>query len=97
MLQKIRNIRSDAGFNSKTPVSVLEKLSNDEEWIVREWTACNVIIPVHILDKLSKDKNHKVRTRIAIGLFTRNIRFDSFIGWEKPGKHIKEFDYRFLV
>ncbi len=37
--------------------------------------------------------------RISLGFFKRNIGFDAFIGWAKPGKliNIKEFDYRILV
>ena len=40
-----------------TDISILEKLSDDEEWKLRESVARNLYTPITILAKLSNDKD----------------------------------------
>ena len=48
-----------------TDISILEKLSDDEHWRVRESVASNPNTPITILEKLSDDKDEWVRKVIA--------------------------------
>ena len=50
--------------NPNTPISLLEKLSDDEyEW-VRDEVAENPNTPIHLLEKLSDDNNGSVRAGV---------------------------------
>ena len=49
-------IRWSIARKSKTPISVLKKLSEDEDWHIRYDVAYNLKTPSHILEKLSEDK-----------------------------------------
>ena len=42
--------------NPSTPDYILEKLSDDKHWEVRELVAKHPTTPIHILEKLSDDK-----------------------------------------
>ena len=44
---------------------IFEKLSKNEDWMVRSILAENLNIPVYILESLSKDENYDVRTSVA--------------------------------
>ena len=48
-----------------TDISLLEKLSDDEDWWVRNAVAENPNTPTHLLEKLSDDKDEWVRKVIA--------------------------------
>ena len=48
-----------------TDISILEKLSDDEDWWVRNPVAENPNTPVHILEKLSDDEDWWVRGHVA--------------------------------
>ncbi len=54
-------VRSYAARNKNTPVSILEKLSNDENVYVRSSVAKNIKTPISILEKLSNDEHYYVR------------------------------------
>jgi 3-methyladenine DNA glycosylase AlkC len=58
------NVRSTVARSPKTPVKVLEKLSEDKDNWVRARVAQNTNTPVKILEKLSKDKNELVRDAV---------------------------------
>ena len=60
-LNKNENIRYFAAHNISTPVSILDRLSGDQDYSVRSYVAENPKTPIHILEKLSKDKNINVR------------------------------------
>ena len=47
-----------------TDISLLEKLSNDEDWAVRHEVAENPNTPIHLLEKLSDDNNGSVRAGV---------------------------------
>ena len=53
-------------LNPNTPVDILEKLSADEDSLIRYGVAGNPNTPVDILEKLSADKDSYVRQAIAL-------------------------------
>ncbi len=65
---KDHNIRNFAAYNINTPISILEKLSNDKDYSVRGYVAENINTPIPTLEKLSKDENGWVRHYVFINL-----------------------------
>ena len=67
-----------------TPVSSLEKLSNDEDYFVRSSVAENPRTPVYVLEKLSKDKESIVRLCVIKNLNDKkSINKISFLDYLK--------------
>lgn len=56
--------------NPKTPVSILELLSEDKGWIIRRAVARNLTTPTDILRRLSQDEVWLVRWGVAGNLNT---------------------------
>lgn len=54
-------IRSFIALNKNTPPLYLEKLAEDENWIVRESVAANLNTPEKLLEKLAKDSSPHVK------------------------------------
>ena len=51
--------------NPNTPDYILEKLSDDEYWVVRNAVANNPNTPDYILEKLSNDSDTEIRLSVA--------------------------------
>jgi len=64
---KLEKLEKDkaAAVNPNTPVSVLEKLAEDEESLVRRGVALNPNTPVSVLEKLAEDEESLVRSGVA--------------------------------
>ena len=58
-------IREAVAQNQRTPISILEKLSNDKKSFVRVSVARNPNTPDYILEKLSNDESKYVRSFVA--------------------------------
>ena len=57
----LRQIRSFIATNKNTPPLYLEKLAEDESWIVRNSVAANSNTPEKLLEKLAKDSSPHVK------------------------------------
>ena len=49
-----------------TPLSVLEKLSTDKDYMIKSYVAINPMCPLPVLEKLSKSVSNKVKSNVAL-------------------------------
>jgi len=59
-----------AARNPNTPPEALERLANDNNWLVRREVAWNPITPAETLERLANDEDYWVRVGVAFNPIT---------------------------